>query len=240
MIKFYQSTSEDKRMYYASKCLEKYGLERVKSPIRADFVFCPINAKDISDYYPLPVLAGNIDEKENVFDYVKDECFALENAFFTAQGAIAEATAASEKSLVSSAILLLGFGRISKALLSFLLPVTRDITVCARNDLQRKNASLLGAKTLDFSHLDDHKHYDFIFNTVPHPILCRNELKSLKDDCTVIDLASFPGGVDNHFASLLGVNLVIARGLPGKYFPKSSGELTAKTVIKILKREEII
>ena len=67
MIKFYQSTSEDKRMYYASKCLEKYGLERVKSPIRADFVFCPINAKDIFDYYPLPVLAGNIDEKENVF-----------------------------------------------------------------------------------------------------------------------------------------------------------------------------
>lgn len=115
MIKFYQSTSEDKRMYYASKCLEKYGLERVKSPIRADFVFCPINAKDIFDYYPLPVLAGNIDEKENVFDYAKDECFALENAFFTAQGAIAEASAASEKSLVSSAILLLGFGRISKA-----------------------------------------------------------------------------------------------------------------------------
>ena len=28
MIKFYQSTSEDKRMYYASKCLEKYGLEK--------------------------------------------------------------------------------------------------------------------------------------------------------------------------------------------------------------------
>lgn len=240
MIKFYQSPSEDKRMLYASKYLENNGLERVKSPIRADLVFCPINAKDAFDYYPLPVFAGNSEEKENVFDYAKDECFALENAFYTAQGAIAEASIASEKSLVSSSVLLLGFGRISKAMLSFLLPMTRDITVCARNDLQRENASLLGAKVIDFTELKDLGCYDFIFNTVPHLVLCRDELKDLSDDCTVIDLASFPGGVDNHFASLLGVNLVIARGLPGKYFPKSSGELTARTVMKILKREGII
>lgn len=240
MIKFYVSAPSDSRLKYACDYLENSGFERVKSPVKADFVLCPVNEKNIEDYSPLTVFAGNVGEGENVYDYVKDECFALENAYLTAQGALVEASLGSELSLVGSSVLLLGFGRISKALLSFLAPMTKNITVCARSEAQRKAAELAGARAVDFTELDLLSSYDFVFNTVPHIVLCRNELKSLKPDCTVIDLASFPGGVDNHFARSLGVNLIVARGLPGKYFPRSSGELVAKTVIKILKREEII
>lgn len=240
MIKFYPYLNDDKRMLYASKYLENNGAQAVGKIENADFILCPINPKNLDCFYPLPVLAGNVEEKDNVFDYTADESFALQNAYLTAQGAIAEASQFSDFSLVGSRVLLLGFGRISKALLSFLSPITNKISVCARNPLQRKQAELLGGEAFDFDELFRRLDgFDFIFNTVAHPVLCRKELEMINKECTIIDLASFPGGADNHFASVLGVNLVVARGLPGKYFPKTSGRLVAESVIKILKREGI-
>ena len=148
-----------------------------------------------------------------------------------------EATLNSSTALLHSKVLVLGYGRIAKALLRYISAYTSDISVVARNNIQRTDAKLAGANVHDFSEIIDYGKYDFIFNTVPHPVLCKNELKQISKDCTVIELASFPGGVDNHYAKVFGINLIVARGLPGKYFPKTSGELVAKTVIKMLKGE---
>ncbi|MBR3738183.1 MAG: dipicolinate synthase subunit A, partial [Eubacterium sp.] len=152
-------------------------------------------------------------------------------------GAISLAVQRSEKSLINAPILICGYGRIGKALHRYLEPFTKDITICARNADIRTLCESLGTKTISPAELDKCKGYSFIFNTVPHPVFNEKELKSMEKSTLLIDLASFPGGVDEHYAKALGINLIIARGLPGKYSPKSAGKTVAKTIINIIKEE---
>lgn len=68
--------------------------------------------------------------------------------------------------------------------------------------------------------------YDAILNTVPAMIL-----PDLQFDGIAIELASKPG--------MNGTNIISARGLPGKMAPEKSGELIARTFIRLaLSREE--
>ncbi len=237
MIKFYQVPSNDERLLYASLYLCDKGFQRCDKYEKADFILAGIKQDNLDIYYPKPVFAGAVEGGKNVSNYTDDETFNLYNAYLTAQGALCEATLSSDTALLHSKVLILGYGRISKALLRLLLPLTANISIVARNEVQRTTALLNGAKVYDFCDDIDYSSFDFIFNTIPHPVLCKKELEKINRNAAVIELASFPGGVDNHYAKILGVNLVISRGLPGKYFPKTSGELVAKTVIKMLKGE---
>lgn len=239
MTNFYLPSLDDERLKYAGEYLEKLGYKCVHSFDKTDFTLLGVNPKDSDLYTEKPVFAGNICAN-NVFDYTRDESFALENAFLTAEGAIAKAVENSKTTLINSNVMITGFGRIGKALLTLLNPYTNNIFVCVRNDVQKTNARMLGAKTISFSELNQLSKYDYIFNTVPHPIFNKNELSTLSKDSLLIDLASFPGGVDSHFAKLYGINLVIARGLPAKYSPKTAGEVVAKAVHKMIQKEEEI
>ena len=89
-----------------------------------------------------------------------------------------------------------------------------------------------GASAVTIDELATQNDFDFVFNTVPHPIINERELRLFKKDALLVDLASFPGGIDVHFAESLGLNLIVARGLPAKYSPKSAGETVAKAVIE--------
>lgn len=229
MTTFYELSGDDKRLPYAAEYLQNYGLERVDDMSKADFAVAGVNPVGISECSAKIIYAGNV-KGNNVIDYTKDEAFAVENAFYTAEGAICIAVQGSPLSLINSSVLLVGYGRISKALHRLLSAYTTNITVCARNDVQRALAGMNGANAIDFDELDCR--YDFIFNTVPHPVINERELRTCNDDTLIIDLASFPGGVDMHFAGALGVNTVVARGLPARLSPKSAGEAVAKAIIK--------
>ena len=183
----------------------------------------------------VPTFAGNVD-KYGIFDYTKDEAFAIKNAYLTAESALALATQNSEYSLINSPVLICGYGRISKALHRYLQSFTNDITICARNENQRALAVSSGAKSIDFDNLSCEK-FSFIFNTVPHPVFNEKELKTVKNSALLIDLASFPGGVDMHFAEYYKIKLLTARGLPGKCSPKNAGEIVAQTIDKLIKEE---
>lgn len=230
MTNFYVASSDDKRIAYASEYLQNYGCTEVTSLSNADFVIAGVNPKNLDDYKNYLVFAGNVNGN-NVFDYTKDEIFAAENAFYTAEAAVSLAIQNSDLSLVDSKILLVGYGRIAKALHKFLSAFSSNITVCARSEIQRTSAKMNGAKTVTFGDFSNKNNYDFVFNTVPHPVLNERELRSFKQNVLIIDLASFPGGADVHFAKSLGLNLIVARGLPGKISPKSAGRAVAKTVI---------
>lgn len=231
---FYTVDDNDKRLQYAKNYLEKNGYITVNMPEKADFILMGVNPKDFLSYSSKPVFAGNVCA-DNVYDYTKLEAFALENAYLTAEGALALAVKESNRSLVNSKILVLGYGRIAKALCSFLLPFSKRITVCARNEAQLLSANLQGFNTISFDELKIKNEYDFIFNTVAHPVLNEHELRALKEDCLLIDLASFPGGVDKMFARALGVRLIEARGLPAEFSPETAGEVVSKAIVSMIK-----
>lgn len=231
MTNFYVASFDDKRVAYASDFLQEFGYKAVDNLSKADFVLTGVNPPSLDAYRDFHICAGNV-SCDNVFDYTKNERFAAENAFYTAEAAVCIACQNSDLSLVNSNVLILGYGRIAKALHRFLTPYTSHITVCARNGVQRTTAEMNGALAVTLDELTQQNDFDFVFNTVPHPIINERELRSFKKDVLLVDLASFPGGIDVHFAESLGLNLIVARGLPAKYSPKSAGKTVAKAVIE--------
>ena len=94
-------------------------------------------------------------------------------------------------------------------------------------------ACALGYRTETIENLDAALNdYRLIFNTVPAPVLSVQQMEHCRQGCLQIDLASVRG--------IEGTHMIWARGLPGKDAPESSGNLIAKTVIRLLERKEQI
>ncbi len=234
MIKFITPDLSDKRIWFAAAYLVKNGFEKVSDSRNADFILLGVNPDRKLLHSDLPIFAGNI-SADNVFDYTKNEVFALKNAVLTAEGALSLAVSESDGSLINASILIVGYGRIGKALHRYLSVLTNHITVCARKEEQRTLAHSYGADTVAFDALRVKSDFDYIFNTVPHPVFNEQELSAIGADTLLMDLASFPGGVDRHFAEAKDIKLLIARGLPAKYSPKAAGEAVGSAVMTMIK-----
>ncbi len=172
-----------------------------------------------------------------IIDYSKREEFAVMNAVTTAEGAIQLALEEQPIALSGEKCVILGMGRIAKALIHLLEGFGMDITAAARKCSDRAWSEIYGCNEVDIARIADSgvlENADIIFNTVPAPILGRKELSRLKKDCLIIDLASKPGGVDFDFAANLGLRVIWALSLPGKTAPISAGITIGKTIENIL------
>lgn len=223
MISIYMSDTTDKRMIYACDYLRDKGYIITKDKENADIVVPPVTTKPSDTSLP----------------YMADEAFLVSNAYLTAEASVSVAKDSSDSSLINAPVLIVGYGRIARALHRILNVYTPNIFVCARKSSDRALAECIGAKTITFDDLRNKSNYSFVFNTVPHPVFNDAELLALGNDTVVIDLASFPGGVDKHIASVRGVKLVEARGLPGKYSPKTAGRIIADTVDKMIREGRV-
>ncbi len=178
-----------------------------------------------------------------VFDYFDSEEFQIHNAYTTAEAALSIAMNRLERNIRGSRIAVTGFGRIARHLVLILLPLGAHVSVVARKSEDLAWAASLGCDTLSLARdrketLEQLSHgYDVIYNTVPHWLFERSFLEKMDEDTFLIDLASVPGGVDICAAKELGVNVLWATSLPGKYAPISAGELIADCVDEILRQE---
>lgn len=169
-----------------------------------------------------------------IFDFMKMDDVAIYNAIATAEGAIMEAIKMQPINLHQSRSLVLGYGRCAKILASKLKGLDANVTICARNKVQRSLANGLGLETIDFKELKRRiSQYDYIFNTVPKMILKEEVLRKISKDTCIIDIASAPGGMDHRMAKNLGICAKLCKSLPGIYSPKSSGIMLAKKVLEV-------
>ena len=173
------------------------------------------------------VIGGNLDCPELVdyhtVDLLQDEMYLAQNANITAHCAIKLALNQLPVILEGCKALVIGWGRIGKCLARLLRQMGADVTLCARKEKDLCAAASLGYGVTDYNsvNLGD---YRVVFNTVPVMVF---------PDC--------PGGaLKVDLASRLGLgssDVIWARGLPGKDAPESSGNLIAKTLIPILRKE---
>lgn len=136
--------------------------------------------------------------------------------------------------------LVIGYGRLGKVLARQLRGLGGKVSVAARSysDLAWTQVWSYGVERSD--QLSGWLcAYDLIVNTVPAPVLGREELSDLKPGCLVIDLASKPGGVDFKAASELGVRAIWALSLPGKVAPVTAGLAIRDTVYNILRERGV-
>ncbi|MBQ7132992.1 MAG: dipicolinate synthase [Ruminococcus sp.] len=175
--------------------------------------------------------------KELVYDYSLREEFAVKNALSTAEGAVEIAMREFEGTISSARVLVCGYGRIGKVLSSMLKALNADVTVSARKKSDLAWIELNGCHAVETSSLLEKSPFDIIFNTVPALVFDSYLLSHIAKNAIVIDLASYPGGVDFEACSRLSIFAIHALSLPGKAAPKTAGETIKETITNMLEED---
>ncbi len=199
-----------------------------------------IKISDITDrLINQKILCGNYSFEHFEFtDYGQDEATAILNAVPTAEGAIAIAINNTPFTLWKSRCLVVGYGRIGKALSERLSALTADVTVSARRETDLAFIESKGYKSVKTSEIaDTAKNYDIIFNTVAAPVITNDVLNNCRNDCLLVELASHPYGIDFKAAEEYGLRVIMAQGLPGKTSHKTAADIISSTILKILNND---
>lgn len=173
-------------------------------------------------------------------DITSEESFAILNAIPTAEGAIQKAMEMTYITIHGSKTLVLGYGRIGKSLSRMLKGIGARVTVEARKD---EDLAWIIENGYEAIHLKDLEavlpSQDIIFNTIPHLILDREKLSKINRNTVIIDVSSYPGGIDFDAASELGIKASLDLGLPGIVAPKTAAEIICKVMLDALNKREI-
>lgn len=173
-------------------------------------------------------------ENLNFYDYAKRDDFAYLNAVPTAEGAIEAVMKHMPGTILGSNALVTGFGKCAKVLSLTLKSLGANVTVCARRSSDLSFARALGMNGVRICKMKNHLGTaDVIFNTVPHIIFKEEELKLIRKECPLADIASLPGGADKALAQREGVNYLFLPGIPGKYSPSKGAQIILETIENI-------
>ena len=179
------------------------------------------------------------DEYIEIIDIMKREELAVLNTISTAEGTIEIAISNTNKILHGSNVLILGFGRIGKVLARKLAGLAVKGTCAARKEADLAWIKAYGHNSTNINTLGENlKDFDIIINTVPSQIIGAEIIKKLGREAKIIELASAPYGVDFEEARKNSTDVIKAFGLPGKYTPKTAGEIIGKKIEDYLQREE--
>lgn len=170
------------------------------------------------------------------YDFMKIEKIAILNAIATGEGAIMEAIQKGPKNLQESNCLVLGYGRCGSVLARQLDGLHAKVTIGVRDKQVIYRSISHGYQGIHLSGLQDMiSQYDYIFNTIPELILTPPILDQLSPNVTIIDIASYPGGLDYDYANIHGINAHLCLGLPGKVSPQSCAEILVDAFTHIMK-----
>ena len=172
-----------------------------------------------------------------VFDLLKSEYFAQANALPSAEGAVMVALQNYEGTVKGARCLVIGYGRIGKVLSQILRALGARVSVATRSKKKAEIIESDGNTPIDTLKLTSLRGYDIVFNTADALVLDSGVLRNSDSSTLIIDLASVPGGVDFKTADKLGFKAVHALGLPGRYSPRTAGEIISDTILKVLKEE---
>ncbi len=164
-------------------------------------------------------------------DYSADETFLSGNARLTALSALPELIQHTPGGLSGAEVLLLGWGRIARALASLLRPWDVRLTCAARSPEARRAIAALGCTPSDFSLA---RPFHALINTVPAPVAGEALLSRQTPETLLLELASAPGGFDRSAAARLGLPLRDLPGLPGKRTPRGAAILLKSTLERMM------
>lgn len=210
--------SKDNVHLYTSTCDKKIHYKELFSYMTPDkYILSGPYSKEVKEY----AKANNV----NIIDIASTDQFAVLNAVPTAEGVISIMINDSEITLANSKCLILGYGKCGNVIARLLKGFNMDITIAARNT-KLMIAGIDGYKTIDIQkdkiNLED---YNFVINTVPIEIMNISSIKKL-EDYMFIDIANTYDDTNNKFEN--------ARGIPGKYSPKTAAKTIFNVILDIL------
>ncbi len=170
-----------------------------------------------------------------LFDYNAREEFQAVNAVATAEGAIGMLLRETERTLWGRSVLVIGRGRLGRALAPRLRALGAEVCVSSRTPGELAWTEAEGCMAADTRALSGLMGgFDIVINTVPALVLTAARLAELPEEALVLDLASRPGGTDFEAARAFGLRALPAPGLPGKWSPETAAEAVRAAVYNIL------
>lgn len=185
---------------------------------------------------PLKKLVRRLDLR--LIEVMEIDEVAILNSIPSAEGAIQLAMQKTPITIHGSKVWVFGFGRTGTTLARVLNAMGAKTTVIARNSTQLARAREMGLEISRYENIKNiSQEVDIIFNTVPCLVLGQSVLGRLPSGVLIIDIASAPGGTDFETAKKLGIEAILAPGLPGKVAPKTAGQILSKVVPRLLAGE---
>ena len=178
------------------------------------------------------ISVGAFTKSNFVNDYSKMEMLTVKNAALTAEGTIGMMISSSSFGIYGSKVLITGYGRIGKILADYVKSLGGIPVVAARKEKDYAWCDFLGIKHIGYEDLkSEAAECEFLINTVPHKVVTEDVISALNSSCVVIDLASSPGGCDFEALEKRKIKHFHALGIPGKFSPKTAGELISSVII---------
>ena len=248
MRDFVVDTTDNRMMYVGMRLVERgytvVDYENYSGENSAIYIFSPAKSLNVEDIGCInigsSVCAGRMREDLasillardiTYLDILSDEVYAYENAMYTAEVAIMLIVRNTTLSLSDMNVLILGYGRVGKAMANVLCALNVKFAIAARRYEERASAYLV---TSDIRTLEDSMDgYDVIVNTIPARIIDRARMNDIKSDTYVLDLASYDV-MDRAEACEHDINYAVEHGLPGRYVPRSAGDSLARSVLRTL------
>lgn len=169
---------------------------------------------------------------ETILDIMKDETYLEEIAYLTAEGAIASAMAALPRTIKGARCMVVGWGRIGRALTYILKCMGADVTALTRGMRAEREIHAAGAAAGATQSVAELIHgHDVVFSTPPSMVIDRSALECA-GNAIVIDLASPPYGVDIEAARDMGVRAWREPALPGRYCPVNAADAIFHALVR--------
>ena len=171
----------------------------------------------------------------HAIDMLGREELLVQNAIPTAEGAIKIAIEETDITLHGNNMLVIGYGRIGTVLSGMLRGMGANVSAVVNSSHRAALAKSCGHKAVHFEDMEKHlSEADVIFNTVPEILLNRRNMKHIRKNTLIIDLASPPYGVDVDAARDFGLKALFTNSLPGKIAPVTTAGYILETVNRII------
>ncbi len=184
----------------------------------------------------LEQIKNNSHREINIF--MKDEKVINENVIPTVEGMIADLVKNTDITINDSNIIVIGYGHIGKYLVKILNYLGADVTTSIIEENDKKVLDGLGIKNIFSNNKDEMKKNlkkaDIVVNTVPNLVLNREYIDCLQNDSYVLDVSSYPHGVDKEYLDFKKINNHIYLGIPSDIASKTSGKILVKKIDSII------
>ncbi len=209
-MKFYIEL-EDQRYFFLKEWLEK-DYQYTANIDDADIVILGINSKVKKCLNHQKVISYH--PIKNAYALSQSEQFLKKNAYLTALGCLKQLDITNKK------IVIFGNGRIA---------------TCLKELLNHQCTLICRHPKVDEEYMDSLSYLDadILINTIPYRLTL--DLDKMNKNMKIVDLASFPYGIDRQALKQQGFDIDLWSKIPSKLFGKEAAMLMYEEVIQCLK-----
>jgi dipicolinate synthase subunit A len=158
-----------------------------------------------------------------IHEYEGDQQLMLLRAPAIVEGVIKLLIENTSITIHGARICVVGQGNIGSVLTRTLIALGAQVTVAARNPVQRASASTLGAAALPLENLPDVAgSFDVLVSTAPAPVVSSTLIDRLSPRALILDITAPPGSCDLNHAMQTGRKAIWGRAL-GRRAPITVG-----------------